>query len=71
VLVRPEALTLDPKGTATVELVEYQGHDTAYVVRIDDHTTVRVRLSGPPRHSRGDAVAVSYSGEVAAAYLPG
>jgi iron(III) transport system ATP-binding protein len=71
VLVRPEALTLDAKGTATVELVEYQGHDTAYVVRIDDDTTVRVRLPGPPRHSRGDAVAVSYSGAVAAAYLPG
>jgi iron(III) transport system ATP-binding protein len=71
VLVRPEALTLDAKGSATVELVEYQGHDTAYVVRIDDDTTVRVRLSGPPRHARGDAVAVSYSGEVAAAYLPG
>jgi iron(III) transport system ATP-binding protein len=68
VLVRPEALTLDAGGGSTVELVEYHGHDTAYIVRVDDASTVRVRLPGPPRHARGEAVALGYVGEVATAY---
>jgi iron(III) transport system ATP-binding protein len=68
VLVRPEAVTLDAGGGSIVELVEYHGHDTAYIVRADDGSTVRVRLPGPPRHARGAAVAVAYAGDVATAY---
>lgn len=70
VLVRPEALTLLDGGPASVDLVEYQGHDTAYVVRTAAGPTVRVRIPGPPRHGRGDGVTVAYAGEVAAAYPP-
>jgi iron(III) transport system ATP-binding protein len=68
VLVRPEDLTLAPGGTATVELTEFYGHDTVYLVRTEGGPTVRVRLAGAPRHERGDLVAVGYAGPPAPAY---
>jgi iron(III) transport system ATP-binding protein len=68
VLVRPEDLTLAPGGTATVELTEFYGHDTVYLVRTASGPTVRVRLAGAPRHERGDLVDVGYAGPPAAAY---
>ena len=68
VLVRPEDLTLAPGGSAVVELTEFYGHDTVYLVRTGAGPTVRVRLAGAPRHERGDLVAVAYAGPPATAY---
>ena len=68
VLARPEALRLADGDTATVELVEYYGHDTLYVVRLDGADTVRVRSGAGPRWRRGDRVAVTHAGTPATAW---
>ena len=36
VLVRPEELGIEAGDTATVEVLEFYGHDSVYVVRLDD-----------------------------------
>jgi iron(III) transport system ATP-binding protein len=76
VLVRPEHLdlaTLGPDGAGTgsddaasggagvVELVEYVGHDTTYLVRTGD-LTLRVRRPSLPTAERGDRVSLRYVG---------
>ena len=71
-LVRPEHLRLAPGAAAVVELLEYYGHDTVYVVRLDDngaaHAPLRVRAGSVPEYRRGDRVAVSYAGPPAVAF---
>jgi iron(III) transport system ATP-binding protein len=77
VLVRPEHLDLHPvlphgadrageRGSAadepgTVELVEYVGHDTTYLVRLGE-LTVRVRRPSQPVVERGEQVRLRYVG---------
>jgi iron(III) transport system ATP-binding protein len=68
VLVRPEMITLRRGGDAVVELTEYYGHDSLYVVRIDGGTTVRVRATAAPVAGRGDRVALSYVGPPTVAF---
>jgi iron(III) transport system ATP-binding protein len=67
VLVRPEQLVLDDLvgatmsngwGAATVELVEYYGHDHVSVVVLDDGTHLRSRAAGAPSYGRGQRVGV-------------
>ncbi|MFM7063219.1 MAG: ABC transporter ATP-binding protein [Actinomycetes bacterium] len=61
VLVRPEHLLLSPAGpdgNGTVELVEFLGHATSYVVQLE-HGPVRVRDAALPRVDRGARVDVS------------
>jgi iron(III) transport system ATP-binding protein len=78
VLVRPEELRLSPAevdddtapGAATVELYEYYGHDTVYLVRCADGTTVRARAGSVPTFARGDRVTVRYAGPPTVAYAP-
>jgi iron(III) transport system ATP-binding protein len=74
VLARPEHLDLEAAGDAaagaalgTVDLVEYVGHDTTYLVALGGHT-VRVRLPSSPRFSRGDTVRVLHRGEPTIAF---
>jgi len=71
VVLRAEQLRLDPLdgldsgGTgvpATVELTEYYGHDTVYLVRPDGGAPVRARAAATPRFGRGDRVVVTYDG---------
>ena len=67
VVLRAEQLRLDPLGSldaasgrgvpATVELTEYYGHDTVYLVRLDGGEPVRARAAATPRFERGDRVA--------------
>src|SRR5690606_4842515 len=67
VLLRPEQITLRAArddtsaggGPATVELVEFYGHDSVVMVRLDDGTELRIRVAGAPRVHRGDAVEVA------------
>jgi iron(III) transport system ATP-binding protein len=68
VLVRPEMVRLRPGGDAVVELTEYYGHDSLYVVRTEAGTTVRVRAAAAPVAHRGDKVAVEYAGPPTVAY---
>ena len=70
VLLRPEQLRLRAGTGAVVELVEFYGHDTVYLVRAAD-TVVRVRTSAAPTFQRGDAVSVEYAGAPAVSYPAG
>jgi iron(III) transport system ATP-binding protein len=71
VLVRPEECRIVPGGTGQVELVEFYGHDTVYVVRLDDGVRLRVRMGAAPTAKRGDAVSVEFLGGPTLAYGPG
>jgi iron(III) transport system ATP-binding protein len=75
VLLRPEELRLEPANgaatralPATVELREYYGHDTVYLVRPDGGEPLRVRAGSVPRFSRGDRVVLRYVGPPAVAF---
>jgi iron(III) transport system ATP-binding protein len=83
VVLRPEDLRLAPAGDApagygrtgpghgtpaTVELCEYYGHDTVYLVRPDEGEPLRARAGSVPQFERGDRVAISYQGPPAVAY---
>jgi iron(III) transport system ATP-binding protein len=73
VLVRPEQLVLGPPGNAaadaraTVELVEYYGHDAVVVLRLDGGAVIKARVVHPRAH-RGDRVELQYGGPPAVAY---
>jgi iron(III) transport system ATP-binding protein len=77
VMARPEHLDLDdpagggPGGAeAVVDLVEYVGHDTTYLLHCDG-LPLRVRLPSLPRFGRGDRVVVRHRGGVARAFAAG
>lgn len=66
-LLRPEQLELTNGDIATVDLVEYYGHDTMVFVSVGD-SVLRVR-SGPEAHyARGDRVGVRFVGTQAVAF---
>ncbi|MGH9192890.1 MAG: ABC transporter ATP-binding protein [Acidimicrobiales bacterium] len=72
VVLRAEQLRLEPlepldaqgaRGVpATVQLTEYYGHDTVYLVRPDGGEPVRARAAATPRFERGDRVLLTYDG---------
>jgi iron(III) transport system ATP-binding protein len=68
VLLRPEECRIHPGGDGRVELVEFYGHDTVYVVGLPDGSRVRVREGSAPTATRGDAVHVSFDGPPTIAY---
>ena len=78
VVLRAEQLRLDPLGAgaadtgrgvpATVQLTEYYGHDTVYLVRPDGAEPVRARAAATPRFGRGDRVLVTYEGPPAVVF---
>jgi iron(III) transport system ATP-binding protein len=68
VLLRPEELRITAGGDGTVEVLEYYGHDTVYVVRVNGDLSLRVRTSSAPTFGRGDRVSVRYAGASAIAY---
>jgi iron(III) transport system ATP-binding protein len=75
VLLRPEELrvgngegSVRSAAIARVELVEFYGHDTVYVLALSDGATLRVRAGSAPRHQRGDEVPVAYVGPPTIAY---
>ena len=69
VLVRPEAVSLRPDGPARVEVVDFLGHDTSYLVRLATGEGLRVRVPAAPAAQPGDAVDVAYAGSPTVAYL--
>ncbi|MEJ7583854.1 MAG: TOBE domain-containing protein, partial [Acidimicrobiales bacterium] len=52
----------------TVELVEYHGHDTVYVIDLDEGPSLRARETSAPRWRAGDRVRVVHSGRPAVAW---
>ena len=68
VLLRPEELRLTSGGDTVVELIEYYGHDTVYLVQPAEGPRVRVRAGAAPQHRRGDLVTVTYAGPLAVGY---
>lgn len=68
VLLRPEELRLADGGDAVVELTEFHGHDTVYLVRPLQGPMLRVRAGSIPTHRRGDRVTVTYAGTGAVSY---
>ena len=73
VVLRPEELRLVPLADgagapATVELCEFYGHDTVYLVRPDGGEPLRARAGSAPRYARGDRVGIAYGGPPAIAY---
>jgi iron(III) transport system ATP-binding protein len=76
VLLRPEQVRLDaapsadtdPHTLATVELVEFYGHDNMAIVRFDDGAVLRSRSAGAPQVRRGDRVMVRPPHEPAVAF---
>ena len=68
VLVRPEQVGVHPGEGALVEAVEFYGHDSVYLVRLDGGPVLRARVGAAPAFRGGDRVAVSYSGQPTVAY---
>ena len=76
VLLRPEDLLLLAAGhrgseeapEAVVDLVEYYGHDTVYLVALADGTQVRIREVSAPRFERGDRAGVVTAGRPVVAF---
>jgi iron(III) transport system ATP-binding protein len=74
VLVRPEECKLRPGTEGQIELIEFYGHDTVYVVRVGGDrdgqgaVELRVRQGAAPEFRRGDRVDVDYAGGPTSAY---
>jgi iron(III) transport system ATP-binding protein len=61
-LIRPEQLVVRAGDEATVEDIEYYGHDAVYIVRPDAGPELRVRILATPEFRPGDRVEVQYRG---------
>jgi iron(III) transport system ATP-binding protein len=68
VLVRPEHLLVREGDLATIEDIEFYGHDAVYIVRPDTGPALRVRILAAPEFRPGDRVEVQYGGGPAAAF---
>jgi iron(III) transport system ATP-binding protein len=76
VVLRPEQVHLErtlpadvERGAgATVELIEFYGHDHVTIARLDDGTEVRSRRAGAPLLHRGDQVRVELPDEPVVAF---
>jgi iron(III) transport system ATP-binding protein len=71
VLLRPETLRLEPGDSATVEVLEFYGHDSVYGVRLDGGDLIRVRTGSMPVFRPGDRVRVATDGTPTVAYAAG
>lgn len=67
VLLRPEQLRLGAGSHGEVVQIEYYGHDSMVFVDVGD-AVLSVRAGTDPAVTRGDAVAVEYSGSAAVAF---
>ncbi|HEX2051247.1 MAG TPA: ABC transporter ATP-binding protein [Actinomycetota bacterium] len=68
VMVRPEHVVVDAGDEATVERVEFYGHDSVYVVRPDGGAPLRARVLATPSFAAGDRVRLSHAGRPSAGY---
>lgn len=68
VMVRPERLAVCPGDLATIEAIEYFGHDAVYRLRMDDGAMVRSRVIGAPALGPGERVDLEFTGAPTVAY---
>ena len=68
VLLRPEDLSIESGNGASIELIEYYGHDTTYELALRDGTSIRARMASAPKFARSDTVDVSFSGDTTVAW---
>ena len=71
VMVRPERVVAAPGDAATVDAIEYFGHDAVYRVRLDDGAVLRSRVIGAPALAPGDRVDLGFTGPPAVAWPAG
>jgi iron(III) transport system ATP-binding protein len=62
VLLRPEQLRVTAGAEATIDAVEYFGHDAVYLTRLPGGEAVRVRVLDAPQFAPGDRVDLDYVG---------
>ena len=68
VMVRPEYITVAAGDEATIEKVEFFGHDSIYLIKPDDQPSLKARVLSTPEFRPGQRVALSYGGGAAPAY---
>ena len=67
IMFRAEGLTLAEDGApATLEAVEYFGHDQLITVRLESGSRLRIRLLAAPHIEVGEPIGVAIRGEVLA-----
>jgi iron(III) transport system ATP-binding protein len=62
VLLRPEQLRLSAGRAATIDSVQYFGHDAVYLTRLPGGAALRVRVLDAPEFRPGDTVDLDYVG---------
>ena len=62
VLLRPEQLRVSAGRAATIDSVQYFGHDAVYLTRLPDGAALRVRVLDAPEFRPGDRVDLDYVG---------
>src|SRR5918992_1241722 len=62
VLLRPEQLRVSAGAAATIDSVQYFGHDAIYLTRLAGGAAVRVRVLDVPEFRPGDTVDLHYVG---------
>jgi iron(III) transport system ATP-binding protein len=68
VMVRPERVVAREGEGASVEALEYYGHDAVYLLRLEDGSPLRARVMGAPLFGPGDRVALEFVGPPTVAY---
>ena len=68
VLLRPEQLRVSAGGAATVDSVQYFGHDAVYLARLPGGAALRVRVLDAPEFRPGDTVDLHYVGGATVGY---
>jgi iron(III) transport system ATP-binding protein len=68
VMVRPEYVVVAPGEGATVESVEFYGHDAVYLIQPDAYPRLRARVLATPEFRVGERVCLSYDGRAAVAF---
>ena len=68
VMVRPEYITVVAGEDATIEKIEFYGHDSIYLVQPDGQPALKARVLSTPEFRVGQRVALSYGGGAAPAY---
>src|ERR687896_149156 len=68
VLLRPEQLRVSAGAAATIDSVQYFGHDAIYLTRLAGGPAVRVRVLDVPEFRPGDTVDLHYVGGATVGY---
>ena len=68
VLLRPEQLRVSAGAAATIDSVQYFGHDAVYLTRLAGGTALRVRVLDVPEFRPGDTVDLTYVGGATVGY---